>query len=340
MHARLRILLALVSGLLLASGATGGEVRDLPPALRGRVSIEVTSCRPYAGSRNLMQAEIRIRTGGSPVRLPDLQCGAFEPGTDRPLFLNPVDGVRSLAAGTERVVKTVFPFDPRHTECRCVVANVTRIAPSPSWREAPVARPPRLPGERTPAQPEGPNAPVRVLRRELVLLPSVDVHSGPGVEHAVVGQVGGSELVEVIAVEGGWKWIRLSARGVEGWIPDDAATPDVEAPARVARVLDRLGTHGDSGSAGSTQADALCQSGSIAELGDLVFALRPEAHAAYVTNLWHTLSPRRRDALQRYLSACFGVTRIVAMASGETLHDFGRSDGPGAAELRRADEPD
>jgi hypothetical protein len=176
-----------------------------------------------------------------------------------------------------------------------------------------------------------------VLRRELVLLPSVDVRSGPGTEHAVVGEVAASELVEVTAVEGGWKSIRLPARGIEGWIPDDATTPDVEAPARIARVLDRLDPHDDSGSARSTQAGELCQEVSIAELSELVFALRPEAHSAYVTNLWHTLSQRRRDALQTYLSDCFSVTRIVAVASGETLRDLEWGSEPRASAIQPAD---
>ena len=326
-----RFILALASGLLIAGAAGAGEIQDLPRSLRGRVSIEITRCGPYAGTGGLMEAELRIQTGTTEVRLPDLQCGAYRSGTNRPLFLNPVEGVDRVPAGTILVVRTAFPFDRQHTECRCVVKRVRRIEPGEPWREEPDAGVWVAPGETRRPEREWVPSSTRVLRRELVLLPSVELRGGPGDHHEVVGQINASELVEVLGVQGGWKWIQLPVRGVEGWVPDDATTPDVEAPVRLAAVLSRLEPHLIPGGSQSTGSSALCQAVSIGELGELVFALRPETRSVYVTSLWHTLPERKRSAFQLYASDCFGVARIIDVASGDELRNLDWSEDPSLA---------
>jgi hypothetical protein len=326
-----RIILALASGLLIAGAAGAGEIQELPRSLRGRVSIEIARCQPYAGTGDLMEAELRIQTGTTEVRLPDLQCGAYRSGTNQPLFLNPVEGVHRVPAGTILVVRTIFPFDRQHTECRCVVERVRRIEPGEPWREEPDASVWVAPGETTRTERGWVPSSTRVLRRELVLLPSVELRSGPGRHHEVVGEVNASELIEVLGVQGGWKWIQLPARGVEGWVPDDATTPDVEAPVRLAAVLSRLEPHLIPRSSQPTGSGAFCQAVSIGELGELVFALRPETRSVYVTNLWHALPERKRSAFQLYLSDCFGVARIIDMASGDELRNLDWSEDPSLA---------
>ena len=313
---------------LLLVGATGaGAVPgELPPQLRGRIEIKVVSCEPAPGGDRLMRAEVELRTGSTEVEIGDLQCGAFRRGSDRALFLNPVPAPRRLPPDSLEQLVAYFPFDARHEECRCTVNEVRSVVADAPLRE---------PGEpealeltellhRWSLRAASEAAPLSegALRRERLLAPSVTLRAGPGAQHPSLAELGTGGSVDVLGVRGGWKWVRVPTSRVQGWIPDDASTSDLVAPERVAAVLGVLrAAQGGQDLAGAEPPGPICSAISPGDLRDLVFAFLPELHAVYVTSLWHSLAEPDRNAFQRFATECYGVTRIVDLASGEELRN-------------------
>ncbi|MAE96138.1 MAG: hypothetical protein CL910_15905 [Deltaproteobacteria bacterium] len=339
---------------------TAGTQRlaTLPASLEGRVEVALLSCDAYAGARDLRVARVRIRVGEAEVQLRDLHCGAFEPHSEHALFLNAVDGLGLLPAHSQRVVEVVFPASPRYSECRCVVGGSTAMSRRPEagpewWEEETFAPDPtdeafpegpawepagREPGTQLAGRPPQPAAPVADpplddvlaepgLRRELVLRPATVVRTRPDSSAAVVGRLAATERISVFAVDQGWKKIR-SARGFEGWIRSDAATSDLEAPARVGATLDELALKlPRDGTLPETLATA-CPLSAADALPELVFALLPEIHTVYVTNLWYALDDVQRDAFHVWVQSCHEVHRIVEMATGAELRGEAWGDRP------------
>lgn len=330
MASQLRSIAMAASLLLLGAD---GRAQIEPPAPIGAieasgVQIRVLSCDPYAGQRDLRVARVRIRVGPQAVELTDLQCGAFEPNTDRALFLNAVDGLGLLAAGSERVVQVVFPASSRHRECRCVVRPAVvlrerRGQRGPEWWEEESWEPaPRVAGqdglEGWPTEPQLPGP--DVLRREVVLRPATELRSAPDANAPVRVRLTTQEQVDVLAIEGGWKKVRRRP-GLQGWIRSDTATPDLDAPARVGARLDELAL---ALLPDGTAPDALissCPVSAAEALPELVFALVPATHTVYVTNLWYALDDTQREAFQAWMRACHEISRIVELATGAELTD-------------------
>ncbi len=347
-------LAALVVGLAAAPAAA------LPPELEGRLDVEVLSCAPHPTGPGLLRAEVELRTGATEVRLPGLRCGAFVPGTDDVLFLSRVPSPERLPPQTSRSFLSVFPGDARHDECRCVVDDLSRLREVPRFEpEAPpedprAPDPPRggetpdldpqdpsliplleawlgveLPGDRPraslptaePTPPPPPDPPAAdVLRRERVLVPRAAMRRGPG-RGPETGSVAAGDAVDVIALEAGWKWIRVPDTRQEGWIPDDASTSDLDAPDRLAAALAEFDPYLSPDRRAALDVSGLCDAGSAAPLDSLVFALLPELHAVFVTSLWHALGRDQRDAFETYVGECFDVRRIVDVSTGDELRN-------------------
>ncbi|MCP3984892.1 MAG: SH3 domain-containing protein [bacterium] len=290
------------------------------------VQIHLLSCDPYAGQRDLRVARVRIRVGARPIELTDLQCGAFVPGTKSALFLNAVDGLGKLPAGTERIAQVVFPASRRHRECRCVIGSAVALRErrgqhGPEWWEEetwePAPQGEQAPGT-WPAENHIPGP--DVLRLEVVLRPATELHREPDEEAPVLERLTAQERVDVLSIERGWKLVRR-AGGLVGWIRSDTATPDLQAPARVGARLDELAlTLGPDG----TAPDALissCPVSAADALPELVFALVPATHTVYVTNLWYALDDVQREAFHAWVKGCHEITRIVELATGAELRN-------------------
>jgi len=329
-----RVAALLWGGLLVLPRPLSAQ--ELPPQLRGRVHIEVLTCTPHAASPRLRTARIRIVTGETEVSLPDLQCGAFAPGSDRALFLNPVTGASRVPPHTTLELRAVFPADRVHSECRCVVGGVRRIGRDAGkglrpWRDTSntsdtTGEPPS--GAKPIAQPAPEGLPryPEALRRELVLLPTAAVRRAPRQEASRVGQLAGGTQVDVLSVEGGWKQIR--GPGIEGWIPDDAATSDLLAPARLSRVLARARAQLARAPDGRSGESGLCSTVSAKQLHALIFALLPEERTAYVSALWYALPEIDHDTFQVWAADCHGITRIVDLARGLEIRSQAWGDTP------------
>jgi hypothetical protein len=180
-----------------------------------------------------------------------------------------------------------------------------------------------------PVIPPGPPPPADdVLRRERVLVPSARLRSRPaGPETGATVETG--HLVDVLALEAGWKQVRVPGSNVKGYLPDDAATPDLEAPERMAALLVRLRPYLSPDLSGAT-GEALCAAIDRDELDPLVFAWLPEIHSVFVKSLWHALDGPSRDAFQIFAAECHDVHRIVDVASGDDLRDLGWGERPGS----------
>lgn len=313
---------------------------SLPASLEGRVEVSLLSCDPYAGGSDLRVARVRIQVGEAELWLPDLRCGAFEPGSDRALFLNAVDGLGRLAAHSQRTVEVVFPATRRYRECRCVVGGSTAMSPRPSrgpewWEEETFV--PEGPDDEALAEDDsgdtfgdgaGVEPPAALgLREELVLRPATIVRAGPSPAAAVVGRVAATERVSVFAVDQGWKRIR-SERGFEGWIRSDAATSDLEAPRRVGAALDELALKLPRDGWPPQALATTCPVSAAEALPELVFALLPDIHTVYVTNLWYALDDVQRDAFHAWVQSCHEIRRIVEMATGAELRGEAWGDRP------------
>lgn len=324
----------------LTAGVGFGEPVPLPAELEGRLLLEVRSCEPRLGQA-LMAATVRARTGPTAVQLANLRCGAFAPGTDQALFLNPVDGLDRIPAHTTRQVTAFFPSDARHDECRCIVGEVRRIERegadelrdvSPiddaiaGWQEF-------LEEMEAVATPDAP-LPEGALRREEILVPETPVRDGPDPAAAVLERLAAGDAVDVLALMGGYKQVR-SAAGTEGWIPSDASTVDSARARRVALVLapartpDPGGATAEPATSPATE-PALCSAVRREDLDGLVFALLPESRTAYVHPVWYVLDAPDQDAFQRWASECFGVTRIIDVARGLEVRNTRWGDAPAA----------
>ncbi|MBW2241819.1 MAG: SH3 domain-containing protein [Deltaproteobacteria bacterium] len=323
---------ALASGLLLVAVIGHAQIEAADRPQPAGLQIQVLSCDPYAGQRDLRVARVRIRTGADPAELTDLQCGAFEPGTNRALFMNAVDGLGRLPAGAERIAQVVFPASARHRECRCVIGSAVtlrerRSARGPEWWEEETWEPaPRVraePGD-WPPQDRVPDS--NVLRPEVVLRPATELHREPNADTKVLERLTAQEHVDVLSIERGWKQVRRRG-GSEGWIRSDTATPDLEAPARVGARLDELAL---ALLPDGTAPDALvtsCPISAADALPELVFALVPATHTVYVTNLWYALDDLQRDAFHAWVRGCHEITRIVELATGAELRNATNGDG-------------
>jgi hypothetical protein len=115
---------------LFAAAATAAEV---PSELRGRLSVEVTSCEPLRGDAPARAVLLRVRAGGSSLRQPEIRCGAFVPGTDQGLGWTRVVGLEQLAAESARAVMTLVPADAAHSECRCVAGAAIEAVACAPW---------------------------------------------------------------------------------------------------------------------------------------------------------------------------------------------------------------
>ncbi len=303
--------------------ALAGTAASAQPAPAG-VNIRVLSCDEYAGRPDLRVARVQIRVGPEDAVLPDLQCGAFERGTDRAFFLNAVEGLGRLPAGSERIAQVVFPASPRHPVCRCVLGarvalRQARPRRGPEWWDEESWEPPPLdPGllgepDEPPALP-GPGA----LRRELVLRPATELRGTPDRAAPVQGRLTAWEVLDVLAIQRGWKQVRRQD-GETGWIRSDTATPDLEAPARVGARLDELALALLPDGTAPDALTASCPVSAADALPELVFALVPATHTVYVTNLWYALHDVQREAFQAWVHGCHEVTRIVELATGAEL---------------------
>lgn len=308
--------------IALAVAATGqAQELDLPASLRGKVSVRVLSCDPHAGREDLRVARVRIRVGSEALGLRDLQCGAFQPGSGQALFLNAVDGLGRLDAGSQRVVEVVFPASARYSECRCVFGGATALRESGSqaaeWWQAETLEPQAEgPDDPWSARPEIPGR--TGMRRELVLRPATPVHEGAGADQPVTGRLTANQVVEVFAVQGGWKRVR-SDLGVAGWIRSDAATADLDAPYRVGTFLNDLAAELRESRRSARTLLESCPVSAAEALPELVFSLLQDIRTVYVTNLWYALDDVQRQAFHAWVSGCHDIRRIVEMESGAEL---------------------
>lgn len=327
---------------LLALAGTQGPL----PASAQATSVEVRSCEPHPVDPFLRRALVRVRTGAQRVSFSELRCGSFVPGTSDSLFLNGVDGLGILPPHTTRTVSVFFPGDERHSECRCAVDVPQTAALPPTPRDEPEADPrwrdedwqhpdatnddwPPEVFRGAPVEPRGtrgddywdggwrelPDSRLQVLREEMVLPPSVAVRDAPEPESDEIDRLTSGTRVEVLAVEGGWKQVR-TREDLEGFIPDDAATSDLGAPARLSRALAPLHAQLAPGATLEGETASLCSTLPEGSLDPLLFALLPEQRSAYVRSLWYALEEADRNAVRIYLSECYGVTRIVEIGSG------------------------
>jgi hypothetical protein len=118
--------------LLLATPLLARAV-EVPPELRGRISVEVTSCEPLRADAPARAVLLRVRAGASALRQPEIRCGAFVPGTDQVLGWTRVAGLEQLAAESARAVMTLVPADAAHSECRCVADAAAKAAACAPW---------------------------------------------------------------------------------------------------------------------------------------------------------------------------------------------------------------
>ncbi|MCP5058647.1 MAG: SH3 domain-containing protein [bacterium] len=334
--------IALANGLFLVAsiahaqiegaGVDGARRSAADRSLSDGLRIQVLSCDPYAGQRDLRVARVRIRTGEEPAELTDLQCGAFEPGTNRALFMNSVDGLGRLPAGAERIAQVIFPASPRHRECRCVIDSTVTLRERRSsrgpewWDEETWEPPPRLHTEPEHWPPQDRRPETDFLREEIVLRPATELHHGPDGDTEVLERLTAQERVEVVSIERGWKRVRRRG-GSEGWIRSDTSTPDLEAPARVGARLDELAlTLLPDGTAPAALTTS-CPISAADALPELVFALVPATHTVYVTNLWYALDDFQREAFHAWVHGCHEISRIVELATGAELRNATSGDG-------------
>ncbi|HEU4431608.1 MAG TPA: SH3 domain-containing protein [Myxococcota bacterium] len=342
-------LAGLVTSLALAAtaGAAHARAPELPRDLRGRLGLEVKRCRPIGQRDALLEARVRLRARETAVALPALYCGAYDDG-GAPFFLTPVAGRIELRAEETRELTVRFAADAKHRECGCTVrdvraladdvdaefaALVDELAGEPALATAPA--PPSAGVASVSAAPSAPSAPstsVDVasapadaalslpftpprLRHERMLAPGVPLRAEPSARAAATGEIAPGSRIAVDRIERGWKLAR-TPDGLMGWLPSDAATPDVGAPERLS---ERLAPLRSALAPGASTSEALCDSLPRAELTDLVAAWRFEERAVYVRPLWHALAREDRDAFQIYASECFAMTRVVDALSGREI---------------------
>jgi len=125
-----RWLAALAATLAALDAASGAEV---PPELRGRVSVEVTSCEPFRAGASTRVVLVRVRAGASGVKEPEIRCGAVARGGDAVLAWARVRGVDELAPGEVREAMVLVPTDAAHDECRCVAHDPHDDAVCAPW---------------------------------------------------------------------------------------------------------------------------------------------------------------------------------------------------------------
>jgi hypothetical protein len=119
--------------LLLLALALRAQAAEVPPELRGRLSVEVTSCEALRGDAPARAVLLRVRAGGSSLRQPEIRCGAFVPGTDQGLGWMQVTGLEQLPAESARAVMTLVPADAAHSECRCVAGAAVESVTCAPW---------------------------------------------------------------------------------------------------------------------------------------------------------------------------------------------------------------
>jgi hypothetical protein len=109
----------LLAGLAATASLAAAPV---PPELRGKLSVEVSSCEPVRGAA-ARAVVLRVRAGYAALRAPEVHCAAFVPGSDDGLGWVRAAGLDGLEAEATRAVMTLVPADSAHTECRCVAGN-------------------------------------------------------------------------------------------------------------------------------------------------------------------------------------------------------------------------
>lgn len=328
----------------LASGALA-RTPELPRELRGRLTLEVSRCRPLGRDGALLEARVRLRAAETEVSLPGLHCGAFDEQGE-PLFLAPVHGALRLPARTTQSFDVRLAADAQHWECGCTVRDVRNLERAPAQEFAgeeeafdaflddlleSSSEADSTPGEDVEfpdnwvvdaAPPLDPPA----LRFERVLAPDVAPRSEPSARAEARGALAPGARVAVDRIERGWKLVR-SSDGQTGWIPGDASTPDVTAPERMGELLAPL--HGALAPTDRGE-PAPCASVRREALTDLVLAWRPEQRAVYLRPLWYALAPADRNAFQIWAAECFDATRLVDGLSGRDIRalDWEGADAP------------
>jgi hypothetical protein len=126
----MRTHLALACALLASVAASGAEV---PPELRGRISVEVTSCEPFQAGESTRVVLVRVRAGARGVKEPEIRCGAVGTGSDAVVAWARVRGIEELAAREVREAMVLVPADAEHDECRCVVRDPREDALCAPW---------------------------------------------------------------------------------------------------------------------------------------------------------------------------------------------------------------
>jgi hypothetical protein len=119
--------------LTLLAAATGAAAAPVPAELRGKLSVEVTSCEPVQDGAAARAVVLRVRAGNVALRKPEVRCGAFVPGTEEGRGWVGVAGLDGLAAGATRAVMTLVPADIAHTECRCVTGGAVVARSCAPW---------------------------------------------------------------------------------------------------------------------------------------------------------------------------------------------------------------
>jgi hypothetical protein len=120
-----RALFLLLALPLLARAA------EVPPELRGLLSVEVTSCEPLRGDAPARAVLLRVRAGASTLRRPEVRCGAFVPGTDQGLGWTQVTG--SAAPGRDARGDDAGPRRRGARECRCVAGAAVEAVACAPW---------------------------------------------------------------------------------------------------------------------------------------------------------------------------------------------------------------
>ncbi|HEY8122929.1 MAG TPA: SH3 domain-containing protein [Myxococcota bacterium] len=153
------------------------------------------------------------------------------------------------------------------------------------------------------------------LRYERMLAPNVPLRAAASPRAAITGLAQPGTRIAVDRIERGWKLAR-TPDGLTGWLPSDAATPDIAAPERMAEQLAPL--HAALSPSASTS-EALCASLERTALGELVAAWRIQERAVYVRPLWYALAPEDRDAFQAWAAACYSTARVMDAMTGREI---------------------
>ena len=179
------------------------EAGEVPPELRGQISVEVTSCQPLRDGASARAVLVRVRAGARALRAPEIRCAAFAPGTDHGLGWAHVAGLEQLAAEATRAVMTLVAADAAHSECRCVASAVAETGACAPWESLEDGRCVE-PGERAapgrPALARANNvaAALEVSRALAPLRARLEHEPTPGPEPTFCGSVAPAQLAPLV----------------------------------------------------------------------------------------------------------------------------------------------